>query len=320
MSIETNFQQRIGFSGNLIEISKMVCVDFSLGEVTGCKPILIGYEDFNLYLETSRGKFFVKIFANNKMLDECKRNVDIMVEALKAGVSLPKLYPSGQGYLHIKELNGIVLQLCVMDFIDGKDYFSSKELVTKEDIKDIVRQAALINTLPIIPLSVYDHWAITNFPEEFKKKKEYLDVDDLVLLEPLIKKFQSLNIEQLPHCFVHGDIIETNVIKDRQGKIWIVDFSVSNYYPRIQELAVLGCDILFNKNVDETESNLKTALDEYQKTIKLSSQEIEALPTYIKLAHAMHVLCATYEKKANDNHSKENEYYLEMGRTGLRQD
>lgn len=297
----------------------MVCVDFSLGEVTGCKPILIGYEDFNFYLETSRGKFFVKVFANNKMLDECKRNVDIMVEALKAGVSLPKLYPSDQGYLHIKELGGIVLRLCVMNFIDGKDYFSSKELVTKEDIKDIVRQAALINTLPINPLPVYDHWAITNFPEEFKKKKEYLDVDDLVLLEPLIKKFQSLNTEQLPHCFVHGDIIETNVIKDRQGKIWIVDFSVSNYYPRIQELAVLGCDMLYNKNADETESNLKAALDEYQKTIKLSSQEIEALPTYIKLAHAMHVLCATYEKKANDNHSKENEYYLEMGRLGLRQ-
>ena len=61
------------------------------------------------------------------------------------------------------------------------------------------------------------------------------------------------------------------------------------------------------------------ALDEYQKRIKLMPRELEALPTYIKLAHAMHILLANYEKVAKDDDSEENEYWLEEGRAGLKQ-
>ena len=33
----------------------------------------------------------------------------------------------------------------------------------------------------------------------------------------------------------------------------------------------------------------------------------------------MHVLRATYEKKANNDNSEENEYFLNIGKSGLRQ-
>ena len=118
---------------------------------------------------------------------------------------------------------------------------------------------------------------------------------------------------------MHGDIIRTNVIKDKKGKMWILDFSVSNYYPRIQEMAVMACDILYDRKIGKkSNSNLKIALEEYQKTSKLTRREIDVLPNYIRLAHAMHVLCATYEKKMNFNKSKENEYFLKIGRLGLK--
>ena len=32
-----------------------------------------------------------------------------------------------------------------------------------------------------------------------------------------------------------------------------------------------------------------------------------------------HVLCATYEKKVNNNNTKENEYFINIGKSGLRQ-
>ena len=314
------FKQRIGFDGDLKEISKIICRDFNLGEFLNCEIILIGYEDFNFSLTTTNGKFFVKIYANFRTLDDCKRNIDIMVRALEAGVSFPKLYESNQGYLYILKISPSTLRMCVMDFIDGKDFFTSQAQITKKDRISIVHQASLINSIDIKPKKIYDSWAITNFPLEFEKKSQYLDSDDLKIIEPLIEKFQNLEIETLPHCFAHGDIIRTNVIKDKNNKIWIVDFSVSNYYPRIQELAVLACDILFNKdNKKESEQNLKDALEEYQKVIKLTSRELMSLSTYIKLAHAMHILCATYEKKVNNNNSKENEYFLNIGKYGLRQ-
>jgi len=314
------FKQRMGFNGDLKEISKIICRDFNLGDFLGCKIILIGYEDFNFSLKTANGKFFVKIFSNERTLDDCKRNVEVVVRALENGVSVPRLYTSDQGHLHLLEIDGEMLRICVMEFIVGKDFFTSEALITKEDIISLAHQASLINSINIKPPKIYDTWAITNFPLEFKKKSQYLEKEDLELIEPLLEKFENLNIEKLPYCFVHGDIIRTNVIKDRNNKIWIVDFSVSNYYPRIQEIAVLTCDILFNKdNKKESEQNLKEALEEYQKTIKLSPREIESLPTYIKLAHAMHVLCATYEKKVNNNDTEENEYFLKIGKSGLRQ-
>jgi len=51
------------------------------------------------------------------------------------------------------------------------------------------------------------------------------------LVQPLVKEFENLGIEELPHCFVHGDIITTNVMRDSTDQLWIIDFSVSNYYP-----------------------------------------------------------------------------------------
>jgi len=243
-----------------------------------------------------------------------------MVKSLEAGVSVPRLYKSEQGFLHLLEIDQSTLRLCLMDFIVGKNFFTSKEKITHEDILSLAHQASLINSIDIKPPKIYDSWAITNFLLEFEKKSRYLEKEDYDIINPLAEKFKNLRIETLPHCFAHGDIIRTNVIKDKDDKIWIVDFSVSNYYPRIQELAVLACDILFNKdNKEESEQNLKDALEEYQKTIKLTLREIESLPLYIKLAHALHVLCATYEKKAQNNDSEENEYFLNIGKSGLRQ-
>lgn len=318
--MEAIFKQRIGFDGNLKEISEIICKEFNLGEFLACKIIPVGYEDFNFYLKTTEGRFFVKIFANSRSLDDCKRIVNIFVKAFTAGISIPKLYKSGQGYLHIKNIGHSILRICVMDFIEGKDFYSSKTKVTKEDMLSVTHQATLIDTLDIESSGIYDRWAIANFLQEFKKKSKYLDAQDLELINPFVKKFQDLNIEKLPHCFIHGDIIKTNTIKDKNNKIYIVDFSVSNYYPRIQELAVLACDMLFNKDSKkESEENLKNALKEYRKIIKLTPKELESLPTYIKLAHAMHVLGATFEKRVKNNNSAENDYFLEIGRAGLRQ-
>ena len=123
-----------------------------------------------------------------------------------------------------------------------------------------------------------DEWAITNFLKEFKKKKGTLSKEDLELIEPLVKKFKDMKIEELPHCFVHGDIIVTNVMKDSNDKLWIIDFSVSNYYPRIQELAVLACNLFFDEdNKEESDKNMKIALEEYQKKIQILKNQINIL-------------------------------------------
>ena len=318
--METVYQRRIRYKGKIEKVSKIICEYFNLGNFVANKIITFGYEDFNLALETTKNKYLVKISSDFRSLKDCKRYIDVIVKALKAGVNHPRLIKSNQGYFHVIETDNSTLRLCVMDFINGHDFLRVSITPNTNEIKFLAQQATLINSMDIKPSFVYDSWAIVNFPNEFKKKSKYLTYGEMELIQPLLEEFRNLNIEKLPHCFVHGDIISTNVMKDNNKQIWITDFAVANYYPRIQELAVLACDLLFNRNSkNESENNLKIALNEYQKFIHLTPEELRALPTYIRLAHAMHVLCSRYEKIVNNNKSKENEYFLEQGEAGLNQ-
>jgi len=306
--MEESFKERIKYKGEIKDISLQICKDYGLGDFKSNQIIIMGYEDFNFILETSKGKYFVKIFSDFRTLEDCKRYIEIMEKANEKGVKVPKFYKSKKEHLKIININNVELRLCVMEFINGKTIYELEKQLDNKEIKFIAHQTALINSIKLKPKLIYDEWAITNLLSEFEKKRKFLSEEDLRLIEPLIKEFKDLEIEKLPHCFVHGDITETNIMKDNKGDLWIIDFSVSNYYPRIQELAVLACNLFFDeKNKENTEKNLKTALEEYQKVISLTEKELESLPTYIKLAHTMHILNANFEKINKENNSIENE-------------
>jgi Ser/Thr protein kinase RdoA (MazF antagonist) len=317
---DSSFRNRIGYDGKIEDISDAVCKGFNLGKLLSDKLITVGYEDFNLAIETNKGKYFAKVFANYRNDEDCQRYIDIMSATINAGVKTPKLIKSGHGYLKRLEVNGTKLRLCLMDYVEGRTIFDLKEYLNHDEIRFIAKQAAIINSINIKPKFMYDSWAITSIDKEFRERGKCLSSNDMKLIKPLIKEFKDLRIEELPHSFVHGDILTTNVMKDDNNDLWIIDFSVSNYYPRIQELAVLACNLFFNpENKEETENNLKIALKEYQKNIQLTERELSVLPTYTKLSHAMHVLNANYFKIAENNTSEENEYWLQQGRLGLTQ-
>ncbi len=315
---ENNFQQRINYKGDIKPVLLQVCKDFSLGEYLFHKEIPMGYEDFNLILVTNKGEYFVKMFATFRDEEESQRYVEVMVKALEAGVQHPKLFKSPQGYLHKITADSVQIRLCVMEKIDGNSFYEKNLKATTDEMRFLVQQAALINKIDLKPKPVYDSWAIVHFLEEYKKKRKYLNENDTKFIDPLADQFSAIEIGELPHCFVHGDIIKTNVIRDKNGKLYITDFSVSSYYPRVQELAVLLCNMLFDEDKPDTfPEYYKLALEEYQSHNELTREEIKALPLFVRVAHVMHILCATFEKKANKNDTAENEYWINLGRKGL---
>src|SRR3990167_7272106 len=318
MQNNDTFQNRIGYSGDIKPVLLQVCKDYSIGEFITHKVISMGYEDFNLILTSSNGKYFVKMFATFRVDGESQRYVNVMVKALEAGVQQTKLFKSSQGYLHKITADGIQISLCVMEQIDGVSFYEKNLKATTDEMRFLVQQAALINKIDLKPKPVYDIWAVVHFPEEYKKKREYLNEADIKLIDPLVEQFSAIKVEELPHCFVHGDIIKTNVMKNKEGKLYIIDFAASSYYPRVQELAVLLCNMLFDEdNLVTFPEYYKLALEEYRKHNQLTENEIEVLPLFVKIAHIMHVLCATYEKVAKGNNTAENEYWINLGRKGL---
>lgn len=317
MPDEKAFQKRISFKGDLSVLLTKVCQDFDLGKYQSHKIITVGYEDLNIVTQTSKDTYLVKALADFRDNDDKRRYSNIIQEVNKAGVAHPKLYSSNQDFLHPISIDGLKVYLFVMQYIKGKSFYDLKTKPNKEELKFLTKQAALINRINLKPKYVYDSWAVVNFIKEYEKIKEHLNKEDLNLIKPLNKKFKEIDLDKLPHSFVHGDIIDTNVIKDENGNLWIIDFSVSNYYPRIQELAVLLCDLAFDqKKLDTFENNYDLVLAEYQKETKITKKEIEVLPTYLRAAHAMHIIGAMSDIVQNGD-SQENQHWLKNGRKGL---
>ena len=63
-----DFNKRIKLNTDLKNISEQICSYYNLGEFTFNELIIIGYEDYNYYLNTSKGKYCVKIFSKIRTL------------------------------------------------------------------------------------------------------------------------------------------------------------------------------------------------------------------------------------------------------------
>lgn len=319
MDKELEFQRRTGYEGALPPVLDQLTSLYGIGDYVSHSPVLMGYEDFNLKLETGKGKYFVKMFATFRTDEECRNYTGIIEKVLQAGVSHPTLYIGPNGPMFELPVDGKILKGCVLQFLEGQSFYETGFLLTSEEMREIVRQAAKINTLDIQRRDMYDSWAIPNFLTELEKNRHLLTPEDLILLDQIAVRFSTLDLNSLPQSLVHGDIIKTNVLKTNDGRLYVLDFSVSDSSPRIKELAVLFCNLLFDeKNPESFPEFYRLGLEEYQKTIPLSPQELSALPVFVQAAHAMHVICPTHEKIVNGVDNPENEYWLNLGKIGLK--
>ena len=288
--MEQEFKDRINLNTDLNTISKEICNDYDLGEYISDTIITVGYEDFNYILETTKGKYCVKIFHKERTDEDCKNYIDRIVLASEMDINTPKLYKTNNESECIIEMNGIKYRLCVFEYIDGNSFFDLGIIPNENEIKEIVRQMAIIHKQQLNSEFIYDKWAIVNFIEEFEDKKQYLNERDYKKLSELLMQFKNIDVKRLPHAFTHGDIISTNVMKDNNGKLWIIDFAVSNYLPRIVDLAVSSCNLCLNPDsVKETRSKTKMILKEYEKYNKLTDYEKEVFPIFFDIANIFNI-------------------------------
>lgn len=101
--------------------------------------------------------------------------------------------------------------------------------------------------------------------------------------------------------------------------MYIVDFSVANWYPRIQELAVIIANLLNDEYGNRTYTdNLKQVVRLYiEEGGELAEEEVRALPAYARVAYAAELVGAHRERLESDRPPKENQYWLHLGRIGL---
>ncbi len=123
-----SFEERINLKFPLEFLSKEICSAYNLGDFVSNKLIKIGYEDYNYILTTKKGKYVVKVFSNLRTDKDCQNLAGRCSIPSQHGVSCPKIYEINGKTLFVTTINNVKFRLLVMDFINGKDYFTLDEL------------------------------------------------------------------------------------------------------------------------------------------------------------------------------------------------
>lgn len=317
--LQDHFSDRIGYRGNLGPVLEKVCRHFDFGDLLSFSKLSFGYQDSNIVIETEKGKFFVKIFSKEHSDQNCREYIKLMEIVHEAGISYPRLIKANQESFFLVKMAEADIRLCVQEYINGDNLASLQHDLTSAEIKQVASQASMINSINYRGgYSEQDTWATRNFLEQYPIKKKALTSQENFVIEPLVEEFRKLNISKLPQAFVHGDIIHTNVMKDNQNKIWIIDFGVSAYQARIIELAVLFHDLIIDLNSqDNTRRMRELALDKYQENIELTTAELNALPILTDVTHAMYLMSSAYMERVLKESFEENHYWFNRSKRAL---
>jgi len=307
---------RLAYSGDLEPVIDRLCVAYNVGTPVGSSVVGVGYEDCNVILETDQDKYLAKMFAKTRSAEDIARYTTIMQKVVEAGVNHPELLTTSSGEVTYTD-SGITLVL--MRFVEGNTFFELDRAPDADERKAVLEQAALVNGVDYKPTYLFDSWAIPNIRAMFDKVRRFVEPDDLKLVEQAMARYEAIPIDDLPHCFVHGDFTKTNVLKGNDGKIYILDFSVANWYPRIQELAVIAANLLHNDSDSSSlEERCNQVADEYSQFNSLTDEERKHLPAYALAGIAMEFMGAHQEKHINGNDTDETDYWFKLGREGLR--
>ncbi len=103
-------------------------------------------------------------------------------------------------------------------------------------------------------------------------------------------------------------------------KLYVIDFSVANWYPRIQELAVIAANLLHEDFGLSLAERCEQVAEEYNQLNPLTTEERRHLHAYALAGVAMEFMGSHQEKHVNGNDGEENDYWLNLGREGLRKE
>jgi len=310
---------RLNYSGSLEPVVTRLNMAYEIGTTQDFSVIGTGYEDCNVIIKTEKGKYVAKIFSKTRTPEDIIRYSTIMERVVKAGVHHPPLLQARDGNVVYKDTQANGLSLVLMRFIEGKTFFELNRVPNRDELKMVIEQAAKVNSINYHPPYIFDSWAIPNIQVMYDKTKQFIKSEDLPLVEQVIDRYNAIPADDLPHCFVHGDFTKANVLKSENEDVYILDFSVANWYPRIQELAVIAANLMHeNKDTSSLKDKTELVAEEYGKFDKLTQEERKCLYDYALSGAAMEFMGAHQEKYINGNTTEETEYWMNLGREGLK--
>ena len=286
---------------------------YELGEVTKYSEIGVGYEDCNVIIESSTGKYVAKLFAHTRTAEQIDRYVKIMNLVTAAGVRHPELIAgkSGNFALHYGGVWAVLAH-----FIDGKTFYELGRAPNSDERKEILGQVAKINSIDHDPFYISGSWVMSRYHEMLDQVRNHFTSDELDMLAEIATRYDNIPTDTLEKTFIHSDLRTTNVLLGSDGNIYILDYFLANNYLRIRELAVAIIGLFYDESSDKSLDEMcREVVDEYG---DFDEGEYKYLHDYVLAMFAIEFLGGTYARHVQDNQTDENTYWLERGRSGMK--
>jgi Ser/Thr protein kinase RdoA (MazF antagonist) len=273
--------------------------EFPVGIVKNITPIMEGYEAANIQIETTIGKFVIKIFESDRNITNIHDTILVLTTLKEKSIPSTELVKGTHGYLGTYPEQENIVYFILLKFFEGKSF---EEIVpAQKDINQIAKYLGLLNNLKIQIVSAYDSWGIRHFVEEFDKHAHKLTQDELSYINDIVEKMRHVQFLSLPQAFIHGDMQKKHVLINAKNEYCILDFGCMANDARLIEIATFIAWFCFDENNwDKSETIIKEVLQAYEETQSLTSKEKELLPLFIRASYAAYFLKTSCLMKDGD--------------------
>lgn len=297
-----NIFKRIGKHISIKGLSIQVCSLYKLDKYKNYKIILVGCDDFSYFLETKTKKYVVKILNQRKDSADIKRFEETYRIFMRNEIKCPNLIKNKYGnYLSYLNFDNINIKLCLLECIDGKDLYSINKKIDKTDIDKIVNILVSIHSIKENYKIEYDRYSFMKLKDVFEEHKSSLPKKMSVEVDDFLKQYNNVDFNNLPTCFIHADLGRSNIIKNKDNELFVIDFIQSGVGIRLLDIVIVINRCIFNyKYIEHSKKMEKYFLEKYQEYIKLTEYELKVLPILEK-ANAYSFAILEYIKLDNKN-------------------
>lgn len=234
------------------------------------------------YIVYAEQKYIVKI-VGAAFSDTARQSVAVMRYLEENGFPVPKTILTKAGDAIFETTVDDEEKLVVlMEFIDGDEPDMGKYA---SEVGALIGQFhKLMETCPVEPVSKGREFFIDRYLE-FLSKKNYPRLSEYKEIgESLWEK-----VGNLPQGNCHGDLHRGNLIQNKDGKIYLVDFDTVCRAPLMFDVMVM-CDMtdyfnLKQEDIDITKDVYQKFLTGYEKYHKLSNEEKLSFYDWVAIRH-----------------------------------
>jgi len=259
--------------------------NYSIGQYVLHKHVPQAFENTVYFLQTTKGKYVLKIFEQTKV-NAVKNQSKIQEYLASKNNPVPNIIKAKNGK-DILYYQGKPIQ--IQEFADGKRVKLTNKLIRKYG-KVIGK---IDSDLMKLKLPKFNPWGVEF---EFKTMKIYPGKKLNLKKEhsKLLKEIKKLNKHKLTKSIVHGDLNLDNTLVYKNKINAIIDFGDSHTGFLVTDPMIFICDeIVTKKSLNYKKINL--FLNEYEKKMKLNKEGKKAVFEYhVNLGKGL-----TKEEKSN---------------------